>query len=84
MLGEPRPDHRDVHMSKPSRPWYTVLYIQVLIAIAAGVSTETLRTRNPVLVKGVGLAVETGRPYFDPTFDYKKMRQLDRIGVDEE
>jgi Bacterial antitoxin of type II TA system, VapB len=21
---------------------------------------------------------------FDPTFDYKKMRQLDRIGVDEE
>ncbi len=25
---------------------------------------------NPVLVKGVGLAVTTGRPYFDPTFDY--------------
>jgi aerobic C4-dicarboxylate transport protein len=29
---------RDVHMSKPSRPWYTVLYIQVLIAIVAGVA----------------------------------------------
>src|SRR5207244_11654197 len=26
--------------------------------------------RDPVLVKGVGLAVTTGRPYVDPTFDY--------------
>lgn len=26
--------------------------------------------KPPVLVKGAALAVETGRPYFDPTFDY--------------
>lgn len=25
---------------------------------------------DPVLVKGIGLAVMTGKPYFDPTFDY--------------
>src|SRR3989442_1541002 len=30
--------------------------------------------KNPVLVKGVGLAVTTGRPYFDPTFDYLGFR----------
>jgi acetyl-CoA C-acetyltransferase len=29
---------------------------------------------HPVLVKGVGLAVTTGRPYFDPTFDYLGFR----------
>jgi len=27
-------------------------------------------TDQPVLVKGFGLAVTSGRPYFDPTFDY--------------
>lgn len=27
-------------------------------------------TDHPVLVKGFGLAVTSGRPYFDPTFDY--------------
>jgi acetyl-CoA C-acetyltransferase len=26
--------------------------------------------KDPVWVKGAALAVETGRPYFDPTFDY--------------
>jgi acetyl-CoA C-acetyltransferase len=31
-------------------------------------------TDRPVLVKGVGLAVTTGRPYFDPTFDYLGFR----------
>src|SRR5437773_2585196 len=29
---------------------------------------------SPVLVKGAGLAVATGRPYFDPTFDYLGFR----------
>jgi acetyl-CoA C-acetyltransferase len=27
-------------------------------------------TDTPILVKGVGLSVSTGRPYYDPTFDY--------------
>src|SRR5499427_7160649 len=31
-------------------------------------------TDHPVLVKGFGLAVTTGRPYFDPTFDYLGFR----------
>ena len=31
-------------------------------------------TDTPVLVKGAALAVETGRPYFDPTFDYLGFR----------
>ena len=31
-------------------------------------------TGTPVLVKGAALAVETGRPYFDPTFDYLGFR----------
>jgi len=31
-------------------------------------------TDQPVLVKGFGLAVTTGRPYFDPTFDYLGFR----------
>jgi acetyl-CoA C-acetyltransferase len=31
-------------------------------------------TDTPILVKGVGLAVTTGRPYFDPTFDYLGFR----------
>jgi len=36
-------------------------------------------TKRPfVLVKGVGLAVETGRPYFDPTFDYLGFRSTVR------
>lgn len=30
--------------------------------------------RPPIRVKGVGLAVETGRPFFDPTFDYLGFR----------
>jgi len=29
---------------------------------------------DPILVKGVGLAVTTGRPYYDPTFDYLGFR----------
>lgn len=29
---------------------------------------------EPVFLKGVGLAVTTGRPYFDPTFDYLGFR----------
>jgi acetyl-CoA C-acetyltransferase len=32
----------------------------------------------PILVKGVGLAVETGRPYFDPTFDYLGFRSTQK------
>ena len=42
-------------------------------AAAAIVCRADLASRfqkAPVLVKGVALAVETGRPYFDPTFDY--------------
>src|SRR5215471_5935377 len=31
-------------------------------------------TDQPILVKGFGLAVTTGRPYFDPTFDYLGFR----------
>jgi len=31
-------------------------------------------TDTPILVKGFGLAVTTGRPYFDPTFDYLGFR----------
>jgi acetyl-CoA C-acetyltransferase len=31
-------------------------------------------TDHPILVKGFGLAVTTGRPYFDPTFDYLGFR----------
>ena len=34
----------------------------------------TLSKRPPVLVQGVGLAVESGRPYFDPTIDYLGFR----------
>ncbi len=30
--------------------------------------------KTPVAVKGFGLAVATGRPYFDPTFDYLGFR----------
>ncbi len=30
--------------------------------------------KDPVLVKGAALAVATGRPYFDPTFDYLGFR----------
>ena len=30
--------------------------------------------KPPVLVKGAALAVETGRPFFDPTFDYLGFR----------
>jgi acetyl-CoA C-acetyltransferase len=32
----------------------------------------------PILVKGVGLAVESGRPYFDPTFDYLGFRSTQK------
>src|SRR5207247_11183679 len=38
---------------------------------------DLARRRFPKLqvrVKGVGLAVATGRPYFDPTFDYLGFR----------
>lgn len=31
-------------------------------------------TDRPIWVKGVGLSVTTGRPYFDPTFDYLGFR----------
>ena len=31
-------------------------------------------TDKPIWVKGVGLSVATGRPYFDPTFDYLGFR----------
>lgn len=31
-------------------------------------------TDAPIFVKGVGLAVTSGRPYFDPTFDYLGFR----------
>src|SRR5437667_438031 len=60
------------------------------LAVAAGVAdvvlvlgAEKLKDRggrarlykkDPVFVKGVGLAVTTGRPYFDPTFDYLGFR----------
>jgi acetyl-CoA C-acetyltransferase len=30
--------------------------------------------KPPILVKGAALAVETGKPYFDPTFDYLGFR----------
>src|SRR3989454_507150 len=36
---------------------------------------------NPILVKGVGLAVETGRPYFDPTFDYLGFRSTQKAAA---
>jgi len=31
-------------------------------------------TDRPILLKGVGLSVTSGRPYFDPTFDYLGFR----------
>jgi acetyl-CoA C-acetyltransferase len=34
--------------------------------------------KPPVLVKGAALAVETGRPYFDPTFDYLGFRSTQK------
>jgi acetyl-CoA C-acetyltransferase len=34
-----------------------------------------------VLVKGAALAVATGRPYFDPTFDYLGFRSTQAAGV---
>lgn len=34
--------------------------------------------RPPIYVKGAGLAVETGRPYFDPTFDYLGFRSTQK------
>jgi acetyl-CoA C-acetyltransferase len=34
--------------------------------------------QDVVTVKGVGLAVTTGRPYFDPTFDYLGFRSTQR------
>jgi len=37
--------------------------------------------KPPVLVKGVGLAVETGRPYFDPTFDYLGFRSTQKAAA---
>jgi acetyl-CoA C-acetyltransferase len=36
---------------------------------------------QPVAVKGVGLAVTTGRPYFDPTFDYLGFRSTQRAAA---
>lgn len=33
---------------------------------------------DPILVKGVGLAVTTGRPYFDPNFDYLGFRSTQK------
>jgi acetyl-CoA C-acetyltransferase len=37
-------------------------------------------TDQPILVKGCGLAVTTGRPYFDPTFDYLGFRSTQAAG----
>src|SRR5262249_18986125 len=34
--------------------------------------------KAPVMVKGAALAVETGRPYFDPTFDYLGFRSTQK------
>ncbi len=34
-----------------------------------------------ITVKGVGLAVTTGRPYFDPTFDYLGFRSTERAAA---
>src|SRR5438128_5463308 len=34
--------------------------------------------KPPIWLKGVGLAVETGRPYFDPTFDYLGFRSTQK------
>jgi acetyl-CoA C-acetyltransferase len=38
------------------------------------------RKRPPVMVKGAALAVSTGRPYFDPTFDYLGFRSTQAAG----
>ena len=38
-------------------------------------------TDSPVLVKGFGLAVTTGRPYFDPTFDYLGFRSTQQAAA---
>ena len=38
-------------------------------------------TDEPVLVKGFGLAVTTGRPYFDPTFDYLGFRSTQQAAA---
>ena len=34
--------------------------------------------KPPILVKGAALAVETGKPYFDPTFDYLGFRSTQK------
>src|SRR5882672_10176253 len=41
-------------MTKPRRPWYSVLYIQVLIAIAAGVLIGHLFPQTGVALKPLG------------------------------
>lgn len=38
----------------------------------------SLSRRPPILVKAAALAVETGRPYFDPTFDYLGFRSTQK------
>ena len=38
------------------------------------------RKKAPVMVKGAALAVSTGRPYFDPTFDYLGFRSTQAAG----
>ena len=37
--------------------------------------------KAPIFVKGFGLAVETGRPYFDPTFDYLGFRSTQKAAA---
>jgi acetyl-CoA C-acetyltransferase len=38
------------------------------------------RRKAPVMVKSAALAVSTGRPYFDPTFDYLGFRSTQAAG----
>jgi acetyl-CoA C-acetyltransferase len=47
-------------------------------AILCRADTARRFRTDVVTVKGVGLAVTTGRPYFDPTFDYLGFRSTQR------
>jgi acetyl-CoA C-acetyltransferase len=47
-------------------------------AILCRAETARRFRSQPVMVKGVGLAVTSGRPYFDPTFDYLGFRATER------
>lgn len=37
--------------------------------------------KPPILVKGAALAVETGKPYYDPTFDYLGFRSTEKAAA---